>query len=237
MASNRTLLANLGFNDPDKSSKKHDLGCHFLVQPHIIEKITKNSKNLFFPTKDILFYGHTHDKDSNKSTHLKYCANGKYIINTTLNTEVPITKGENQYKQTIGFIDGIIETVIFRESDEYQCENNESHRSEEGKCIWKTDFTKNLSSFSDWKFFVEIKITPQKVGDIIRQINLYREYLSLKCYYGSFILAYNFDLSEIEIKALEKENIICIKLGKQFDDWCVEQLNIKSEQKENRLEF
>jgi hypothetical protein len=239
MASNRTLLANLGFNDPDKTSKKHDLGCHFLAQPHILEKILKTLNKLkIFPEKnEIPIY--------DKRDHFKIYLTDKYRIDANLRTEVPITKGKDQYKQTIGFVDGIMEILIYHKKNVYLCENKNKHECPT-ECIWSNtkiekEFEHCIYDINDIFYnyriclYIETKITPQKLGDIIRQINLYREYPTCQC--GKFILAYNFDLSEIEIKALEKENIICIKLSKQFDDWCAEQLNIKSEQKDNRLEF
>lgn len=73
---------------------------------------------------------------------------------------------------------------------------------------------------------VEVKISPVPVGDAIRQINLYRQYLKYAAGYQRrkrVALACAFPLLPYEIKALRDESIVYIPLGKNFERWCEEQ--------------
>ncbi len=246
MATNKTLLMNLGFNDPDKKLKTHDLGVTFLSQNHIIEKIVP----LYFKGNDILsmFEYSWIDKISGTYNKYKYTKFPGYkIIKIDIHTEYPVSKGEKQYKTTIGFLDGIITINISYIDKTFKCLNNDHKRNnylaieEKGSCPCDLDNKEcvwagiEIIQSTDLVIYVEIKITPQTSGDIIRQINLYREHMSSKNI--KFLLAYNFDLSETEIKTIEAENILCVKLGSQFETWCKEKLSEKSTENQNRLEF
>jgi hypothetical protein len=250
MATNRTLLANLGFSDPDKKLKTHDLGVSFLAQIHIIEKIIPlyfkgyrfSDMCKFFSTGESWMSETSFNK--NKFTLIP----GYKIIGLGVRTEFPVSKGEKQYMQTIGFLDGIISVNISHIHKKYVCTNithrrkNYTEVDERGKCPCEVDnkeclWDDGIEIIKDeiFSIYIEVKITPQTSGDIIRQINLYRGHIGNKI--QKFLLAYNFDLSETEIKTIEAENILCVRLGSQFETWCKEKLSEKSVDNQNRLEF
>lgn len=74
----RTLLASLGFNDPDKRNRLHDLACQYFCQKEVAGRLAELVK-FRNPTRRIELY------------HAE--------------TERLITKGEGQYRSHIGFID------------------------------------------------------------------------------------------------------------------------------------
>ena len=93
-----TLLTRLGFQDTDHKSSKHDSAIHFVRQPEMIKQIYDT------------FCSHLPTRLPNDL----YSIPGE-LAQTTMEvdcnryiTESPITKGHAQYKQTIGFVDGVI---------------------------------------------------------------------------------------------------------------------------------
>jgi hypothetical protein len=193
----RTLLASLGFADPDKREPLHDLACEYLSQTPQSERIAR----LVEPG----------------------------VVSVESRTEVAILKGDGQYRTTIGFLDLRIDWV--------------------GKI--KNGFV-----------IVEVKINRVTVGEMIRQINLYREYAeqsgrsgtvalsssldasvfrqrlrdlgasrtpeesagnsskSSSMYVGSScVVATAFDLDPGQIDTLQHENIRAIRLGEGFEKW------------------
>jgi hypothetical protein len=91
-------------------------------------------------------------------------------------------------------------------------------------------------------FVIEVKIKPVGVGDILRQVALYREYApNLECFRGRLSFGYDddddddddeasklfalwglvadFDLSNSALKALESADIHFARLGPGFEKW------------------
>lgn len=194
MSRQTTLLARLAFADPDKQLRKHDMACSFLCQPCVLEKIV-----------GIL------DRRLNGTSNIQQAC---------LQTDVVLSKGQQQYKQIIGFIDGVIEfPTIHNDSMQQKVINT--------------------------KLYVEVKINPVTVGEILRQIKLYRTYIEPCNYHNAikipFLLAHAFELKELEVALLESADIICVQLGPQFERWCQEkfanQTNQTNEANVNRLVF
>lgn len=179
----RTLLASLGFADPDKrDSNLHTLACEYLTE------------------------------DAQSGRLVRLVNRNEELISVESRVEVPLSKGEGQYRTTIGFLDAKIDWV--------GAENQGS-------------------------VFVEVKINRIDVGDVIRQINLYRQYAvpwtppldsenfgsrlaarDKKQAMGtsSWILAANFELDDGYTKLLLRENIVHIQLGEGFRKWYEERL-------------
>ena len=100
-------------------------------------------------------------------------------------------KRQGQYKQVIGFLDLVI--YVFK---------NDRRKLEE------CDF-----------LAVEVKIHRVSVSDIIRQMNLYREFEE-NIFGGShtiWTIATRFDISEAEVKMLETADLWHVRLGPGFD--------------------
>lgn len=84
----KTLLASLSFGDKDKKDRRHDLACQYLSQPEVALKIAEVFGKGDEPWK--------FDESS---------------------LEIPLTKGQNQYKTFIGFLDGALH---FKTKNEYK---------------------------------------------------------------------------------------------------------------------
>jgi hypothetical protein len=160
-AHDRTMLANLGFADPDKQEPLHDLACRYLMEPEqsgaILMSLGINS--------DVLY---------------------KY-------QEYTISKGEGQYRTTIGFMD-----VLFR------CRP------------W--DSNVEMGAFLPWYVSVEVKIQPIETSAILRQLNLYMDYFGEpKC--TKWVVVTDFDMSQSSVNMLKQHRIHTVRLGKKFREW------------------
>lgn len=134
---------------------------------------------------------------------------------TWCKTEFPLSKGEAQYKTTIGFLD-----VLYCVGGPY------TPRS------------------CDWGFLItEVKVTPPlALGDVLRQIHLYREYWpnlgfarewNAQGYLGAgnlstwrsrtqWLLATTFPLLEDDVAFLHQDGLNHVYLGKKFQEWVAE---------------
>ena len=77
-------------------------------------------------------------------------------------------------------------------------------------------------------FFVEVKIGEVGLGDVLRQINLYRGYLSLQGYGSApWLVAAAFEMSSSFVEGLRSQNIEVVHLGENFRKWAAEQKTVK----------
>lgn len=101
-----TLLSRLGFQDRDKSDSRHDLGSRFLEEkgPQVFITLFSDATGHFgsYTTSSKCKIC---EKDfcSDKTSKVSFAD-----VKTKMTPEVPISKGENQYKQTIGFLDSVL---------------------------------------------------------------------------------------------------------------------------------
>lgn len=237
---NRTMLANLGFADPDKG-KTHDLMCNFIVE-HADD------------IRRLLFH------EPGGSAH----------------TEMPISKGNGQYKTTIGYFDVVLYgSAIYGKDglpkteeekrqlhqwkdeddeeidrlekemdrakeimDSYIC--NSSNSNIWNRCRLNDDefkkhdaardaFNDARNAFSKYRnrfrsrhanvvICVECKTKVKSIGDVIRQINTYQEYYGQGCDCVLWVLATLEPLNEHEEKLLAAERIKPIVLT-SFNAW------------------
>jgi hypothetical protein len=193
----RTLLSSLGFNDPDKKDPRHDLACRYISQREIAGKVVAAFNTAPRPVLQ---------KDSTDEyegvTSRTYTAKGAAY-------ECPISKGDGQYKVTIGFVDVVISA------------QRATHDKGRGR---HRHFPKDWSDWQDTESLrhynaavgVEVKIGEVGAGEIIRQVNLYREHLSFE----GFVVATAFPLSEGGAEQLRIANILHFVLGKGFERFC-----------------
>lgn len=108
--------------------------------------------------------------------------------------EIPLTKGHNQYKTFIGFIDGSL-----------------SFESVESKYdSWSKAYHKSY-----YQILFEVKINPETAGNVLRQLNLYKTFMDSSV----DLLVTAYDVSPLD-QALFKENgIVCVRLGEAFDEF------------------
>ena len=103
---NNTLLTKLGFQDIDHKSSKHDAAVHFVYQPEILRQIhdayySHRPCGYQYPPSDHMVREYSIPGEVAQFTMT--------VDPVRYSTESPIVKGRAQYKQTIGFVDGVID--------------------------------------------------------------------------------------------------------------------------------
>jgi len=170
----RTLLSKLGFADPDKKDRRHDLACQYLSQ---------NERPLQLYAMAL----------AGKEGYQGTLGCERVVLESML------TKGEGQYAVTIGFIDLWIYGSIRRKHDDGECYQ------------------------SDAGVIVEVKILPVGVGDIIRQLKLYRAHAGRYVSGIGMVVVTAFDLTDTDVEALRSVGIRYAGLGEAFYEWCERQ--------------
>jgi hypothetical protein len=182
----RTLLAALGFADPDKREPLHDLACEYLAEESQRERLMRLAG--------------VSEKATSRSV-----------------LEAAIAKGEGQYRTTIGFLDLRID--------------------------WIDETVSSYSARAKGSVLTEVKIRPVGVGDILRQINLYRSHITENLSYENndirsriramdgekaayklisdkfWVLATTFELDHGQAQTIRGANITHIRLGDGFTKW------------------
>ncbi len=217
----RTLIAKLGFADPDKREPLHELACQFLTQPETAIRFAIVSER---PCQEI--------NQTIQAEFQHFCSlTGNYrlgrqarysfarfrILDALL--ETPISKGDRQYRTTIGFID-----VSLKFCSTYTLSDFAVFSGFECSCCkkkfadWpeKGPHPENEFTSKSWNVNIEVKIARIPVSDAIRQIALYREYVP-NVGWG---LATPWPISQHEKKALDDLNIGHILLGEGFERFC-----------------
>jgi hypothetical protein len=197
----RTLLASLGFADKDKQDPTHDLACQYVGQSEILVKLAtrlmqeKAAKKVF---------------DNLRFRVERFLPDVPDVAPARF--EVMIQKGEGKYRSTIGFVD-----LMF--SFEARCEmvGVAKVANESGQGEWVAETRRGSV---DCNAAIEVKITPVGPGEIIRQINLYREYLKE---IRTWVVATAFPMNGSDLDMLRASNIHHVRLGQSFLDWVAEQ--------------
>lgn len=176
----RTLLAKLGFADPDKGNSRHDLACQYLAQKDVVTSLVASITG----------------KEPSKLQRVRSFP------------ESPLSKGEGQYKTTIGFLDLLVRFDSLEPSQVY-----EDHR-------WVPAEDKWIGG----AMAIEVKISPVSLGDIIRQVNLYAEYQT-----GThWLVVTEFSLSPEDVATLKSASIRHRRLGGKFSEYVKERESRKS---------
>lgn len=196
----RTLLAKLGFADPDKKNPDHDLACLYLRDPETMDRLAK-------------WFADQAEKSGNYR-------NAKVTVKTTL--EYHLQKGAGEYATTIGFADAIIGVKM-------EAERSHRHRRvvKNGECwdepcepYWQAE-PRPLA----WCTLGEVKIDRIGIGDMLRQLRLYLAYLPTGDIWTPptglprAILLSPWDVTDAERGALNDARCECLKLGDHFAEW------------------
>jgi hypothetical protein len=232
----RTLLAKLGFADPDKGSDLHDLACQYLAQPEVAVKVFNATNSKWWRIFEIRQF----DVDMPQCSFSKeyFWACQFKVANTSISNvrfkkaefEVHIAKGEGQYRSTIGFMDlrNQYEVSIRFEgkrgvflTKDWECKSVAKS--------WVEDPASQIATIHS-EVPIEVKISNTNAGDILRQIQLYREYVlagseirdrnrpwSIPSGYAqNFVVATAFPLSAGDVAMLNSAGITHVQLGDGF---------------------
>lgn len=180
--SDQTLLAKMGFSDPDKKLSEHDLACAYVLRPEIADKILNDPNAM----EALAVWQIRHDLGGQDVL--------PHIQDLTVKAErggveVPVVKGENQYLQYVGFVDAVLPFTISAtvggwESpgagwhaddgpDPVECSRRSlpvDHPDTDG-LVYRTRETRR-----SWWIGIEVKIREVPLGDALRQIKLYDEF-------------------------------------------------------------
>ena len=241
-AHDNTLLSRLSFADPDKKEPFHDLGCQYIVQPHIVAALGLKTRLDMLVSKGEGKYKTTIGFiDAAFSVAFAYEGEKK--------VQSPFVREFTCYRDAVNYIKehGIYgdepeearpyiderrftfaqeQLAIGRDrpgvfSAAYLAPYERVVRHGVGPEIWKTSEYVVVAA-TQWKgkedICVEVKIKPVGLGEILRQIGLYREYVSA----NRWILAAAFEMSADFVETLRSENIVAVHLGDNFRKWAAE---------------
>jgi len=227
----RTLLSKLGFADLDKKNPLHDQACLYITQPEMVKKIEvwllgkAERTNI---TNDLASFGYEPQQVVGYGS-----------------TEFHLQKGEGQYATTIGFLDALFFFQVKGVVKEWETKREETVTRKYG--ISPREYVETSYQWVDCEpyqksrqttkdniaIFAEVKIQPTSVGDILRQMKLYRDYLFTHHHTGCGlplgILFSPWDLSAAEADALHKARFAFLKLGSNFDEWRKKATEVKSQ--------
>lgn len=219
----QTLLARMGFSDPDKKLHEHDMACRYLAQATTCNKIlttlgldwTFSDSSLEVPIV------------KGQGSYMQYVG----FIDTVAHFS-RLVKGEARVRPN--------QNVIRSSSGEFwACESGVDgmrmavppSAEQDGTGLWH--IVKTYYS-SPAVVVVEAKITPVTLGDSIRQMKLYRsfrEHIAHKAIPGPgypkptflWVLATRYQLSQSDADTLLNEQILHVHLGEGFSSYLTEQ--------------
>lgn len=207
-AHDRTLLAQLGFADPDKRNSLHDLACQYMSASERAHRVVSL---LGLEKRDQPFQAACGADEITGIENIRI--SGYEVV-----FEHPIVKGQGQYQTSIGFIDLLyIFHATIDETTRIKVEpdpRNSTRKIERELPDSRSNMDRHVA--------VEVKISPVGVGDIIRQIKLYRTYAGYRFYGGDlmrWIIATAFPLSDVDVRSLRNEKIVHVLLGHSFEQF------------------
>jgi hypothetical protein len=204
-SSDRTLLARLGFSDPDKGDNRHDLACqYFSANKKAALALVDHAYRIKYQSN---YNGSNFKVETYAEPDKDEC--GPVVL------EYPISKGEGQYKTTIGFVDV---KIPFSKHVRIVGEQNINAwwPKEEPRWVHIDEVKVNNGDI-----YIEVKIHPVGLGDILRQVNLYKEYIS--GYNSIWFLVTPYAISRADCASLRVADVHHVRLGDEFKRWEVEQ--------------
>lgn len=279
----RTLLAKLGFADPDKKDRRHDLACQYLALPENAERLARlalgwSDLEAVLPRATYPFH---------REVCRWRCLESATRIKVTPKLEVPLSKGDGQYKTTIGFLDVAVGASLWRtergefeedaqettqmafaewmrrrpegwhsthfqdgrwcrveESNEFASACNRSMTWDAAAEVYRCPHGHELRPSPEsrpasrkvkvWRpgtipeeqvtrrdVGVEVKANPVGVGDILRQVALYREHAPT---FAAWCIATTYAPSALDVQTMRDANIVHVRLGPKFDEWAKAQM-------------
>lgn len=205
----RTLLASLGFADTDKQDPLHDLACEYLCQPEVVKRIVET---IWIGIR----FDQINEPRARRAKFGEWSKDGPYGHDVRLALgrrpllEEPVSKGTGNYKTTVGFVDCI---------PEFQVRFSEMLSTHDGEPERRSNY---YTSHYDktFRFGIEVKAGSVLASELLRQINLYREYqesahINLEQWVAVLCRPITQDAAEM----LENHKIRVFTLGDNFKTW------------------
>ncbi|MBC8356550.1 MAG: hypothetical protein H8E66_31605 [Planctomycetes bacterium] len=205
----RTMLAKLGFADPDRREPLHDVACHYLVTPDAVRRLIRCLAIEHGPEP----YADNSGDEERTSQFLRKVASHR------VTRECEIAKGWGQYRTTVGFADLVLQLHI-----------EEHHREAQKRTRNVPDGRGNLT-WTEWhpvadfvwqsneEVGVEVKVTPVAVSDVVRQVKLYRSYSGIR----TWVVATTYQITRADLECLRNERFQHVYLGEHFQAFVAEQ--------------
>lgn len=154
----RTLMAKLGFSDPDRGTPDHDLACLYMASKGVCEQVAALLAR-FAPA------GLKESPD-------------KVVVSAT--PEFHLRKGEGQYSTTIGFVDVLYRVHIMGPEFSYREQDGVDQSSPDWR-EWKPRYVTRTGRryLARYPLACEVKISSPPIGDLLRQMRVYTDYLRL----------------------------------------------------------
>ena len=201
-AHDRTLLARLGFADPDKREPLHDLACQYLATPERARRVA-DLLGLAYASKAYRVE-FTNTEETGVET--------RRVCDYQVTFERPIVKGHDQYQTSIGFVDLMYAFKIKAQKTARveQRLNTDSATQRQRRQLPYSRHTVGT------EIGVEVKIGRVGIGDVIRQIKLYRTYAGYSLGDSEsirWVVATAYPLSDLDVRSLRNERILHVLLG------------------------
>jgi hypothetical protein len=200
----RTMLASLGFADPDRREHLHELACQYLATPDALRRLIKHLG---------LECGPIPDEVSGESVESSQVY--REVTSRQVRHEYEIAKGFGAYRTTIGFADLVVtfdgEARHVHVRQRKQLGNSGARPVEWSDWQSVPDYTYPTRT----QYGVEVKITPTPIREVIRQVKFYRSYSGI----DNWIVATAYGLDSSDVALLANENIRHIRLGERFREY------------------
>jgi hypothetical protein len=203
------MLAKLGLADSDRREPQHDVACQYLATPGAVRRLIRGlgMEHGYKP------YAEKSDSEERKSQVLRK------VTSQQVTREYEIAKGWGQYRTTVGFADLVLKLHV-----------EEQHRKAQERMRRVPDGRGNLT-WTEWRSVadfmwrsnkevgIEVKVTPAGIGDVIRQIKLYRSYSCIR----TWIVATAYQITRADLEFLKNERFKHVYLGEHFQAFSAEQ--------------
>ena len=205
-AHERTLLARMGFADPDRRDPLHEIACRYVATQPVAQRLVGLLK---------IECSQRPESYCTEEWEVELLVD-KVIKKLRAASEFEVAKGERQYRSTVGFVDVLLRMDM--EERHTSCRRRvRSKLSANGSWYPDRDSIERYTLDAG----IEVKTTDVPISDAMRQINLYRSYSDIKYW----ILATTYPLSQSQFDCLANARILHVYLGQRFQDFVKEQAN------------
>jgi len=236
-SSDQSLIARMGFRDPDKADSRHDMACRYFTLPETIERLAKvfgypktAATRLTSDRGRVVVVDQAHNIVPAEGLTEYAVRNGTFLIGFLdaritfdVHSDYTFPKSVNPCPGGVLWwaehVKGDAGLLRRRRSDSAEDRAAEDRRIEalyEEHARWtKAPMEHSESESFSRTIGVEVKIGRCSMGEVIRQIESYRT--AERAHYWA--VATDFDITEEDVRALTDQKIKPIRLGKLFEEY------------------